>query len=53
MQLFCGITKLTGCPRSKVIKGKGDILETKHFWPLVGKAKLRLRTIQFFFKYFV
>ena len=40
--------KRTGCPSSKVSKAKGYILETKHFWPLVDKAKMHLRTIQSF-----
>ena len=38
----------TACPRSKVSKVKGYILETKLFWHLVGKAKMRLRTTHFF-----
>ena len=37
----------TACPRSKLAKVKGYFLETKLFWPLVGKAKMRFRTIQF------
>ena len=40
--------KITGCPRSNVSKVNGYISETKHFWPLVGKAKMHLRTIQSF-----
>ena len=38
----------TACPRSKLAKVKGYILETELFWPLVGKNKKRLRTIHFF-----
>ena len=39
----------TRCLRPKVAKVKGYILETKPFWPLFSKAKMRLRTILFFF----
>ena len=28
----------------------GYNFKTVHFWPLVGKAKMRLETIQFFIK---
>ena len=37
----------TACPRSNFAKVKYYILETKPFWPLVGKAKMCLRNIQF------
>ena len=37
----------TGCPRSKVSKVKGSVIETKHFWPLVGKVRMCLRISKF------
>ena len=42
------LKKPTECPRSILSKVKGYIMETKFFWPLVGKTKMHLRTIQFF-----
>ena len=41
------LVMFTGCPRSKLSKVKGYILETKLFLFLAGRAKMRLRAIQF------
>ena len=38
----------TGWPKSKFEMSFGNNSETMHFWPHVGKAKMRLRGIQFF-----
>ena len=38
----------TGWPKSKLPFSKGYYSETKHFWPHVGKAKMRLRGGSFF-----
>ena len=40
----------TGWPNSKLPLSKADNSETKHFWPHVGKAKMRLRGGSFFEK---
>ena len=40
----------TGWPKSKLPFSKSYNSEYKHFWPYVGKAKMRLRGGSFFEK---
>ena len=40
----------TGWPKSKFEMSFGYNSETMHFWPYVGKAKMRLRSVQFFWQ---
>ena len=45
------VSETTGWPKSKSVISNGYPSKIMHFWPYVGKAKMRLRGSSFFFNF--